>query len=146
MINSRRIEDLDPRVQPICRAHIAACEAESIELLITSTLRDLAAQDALYRIGRDPGDTRLRVTNAKGGQSWHNFGVAWDVVPLIGGKCVWNDPLLWEKIVAAGESVGAEAGAKWKEFKDQPHFQVKPNGLEMSDAFALFTARGSIFV
>jgi len=145
MLNSRLIMDLDPKAQPICAAHIAECAKEGIEIIITSTWRDIEAQDALYAIGRTPGDLRRRVTNARGGQSWHNYRVAWDVVPVIGGKCVWEDPILWEKIIAAGESVGAEAGAKWKTFPDRPHFQHRPANLEMADAFALFTARGTIF-
>ena len=145
MINSRLIFDLDPLAEVVCQKHIDACAAEGIEIILTSTYRDIEAQDALYRIGRDPGDIRRRVTNAKGGQSWHNYRVAWDVVPLIHGKAAWEDPLLWEKVIAAGEAVGAEAGAHWKTFKDQPHFQYTPKGLELADAFALFTARGTIF-
>jgi len=146
VINSRLLSDLDPKAAEVCKAHIAACAAEGIEIIVTSTWRDIESQDALYRIGRDPGDTRRRVTNAKGGSSWHNYRIAWDVVPLIGGKCVWNDPVLWEKIIAAGEAVGAEAGAKWKTFPDQPHFQRRPAGLELADAFERFEKHGTIFV
>lgn len=146
MINSRLLTDLDPKAAEVCKAHIAACTAEGIEILVTSTWRDIEAQDALYRIGRDPGDIRRRVTNAKGGSSWHNYRVAWDVVPLIGGKAIWNDPIAWKAIIAAGESVGAEAGANWKSFPDQPHFQYKPAGLELADAFERFTATGTVFI
>ena len=145
MINSRLIEDLDPHAQSVCRQHIMACEAIGIELLVTSTWRDIESQDELYKVGREPGDLRRRVTNAKGGKSWHNYRVAYDVVPLVGGKCVWNDPLLWEKIIEAGESVGAEAGARWKSFADKPHFQVVPKNLELADAFALFAIHGTIW-
>lgn len=145
MINSRNISDLDPISAERCKAHIAACAAVGIEIIVTSTWRDIEQQDALYRIGRDPGDTRRRVTNAKGGQSWHNYRVAYDVVPLIGGKCVWNDPLLWEKIIEAGESVGVEAGAKWKSFPDQPHFQYKPSGMTLDAALTTFEASGTLF-
>jgi peptidoglycan L-alanyl-D-glutamate endopeptidase CwlK len=146
MINSRLISDLDPQAAIICQRHIELCAAADIEMIVTSTWRDIEAQDALYRVGREPGDLRRRVTNAKGGQSWHNYRVAWDVVPLIGGKAIWNDPIAWKQIIAFGEAAGAEAGANWKTFPDQPHFQYKPHGLEMADAFALFATKGTIFV
>ena len=45
------------------------------------TLRTFAEQDALYAQGRTKGG--LKVTNAKGGQSYHNYGLAIDIVLLI---------------------------------------------------------------
>ncbi len=146
MINSRLITDLDPAARTICQAHMDGCAKTGIDIILTATWRDIEQQDALYRIGRDPGDIRKRVTNAKGGQSWHQYRCAWDVVPIIGGKCVWNDTTLWDKVIAIGESVGAEAGAKWKSFPDQPHFQHKPRGLDLAAAMNLFNNHGTIFV
>ncbi len=146
MINSRLITDLDPAARSVCQAHLAACASDGIEIILTATWRDIEQQDALYRIGRDPGDLRRRVTNARGGQSWHQYRCAWDVVPVIGGKCMWDDPLLWEKVIAIGEAVGAEAGAKWKSFPDQPHFQYKPAMLTLAGALTLFNQHGTIFI
>ncbi len=145
MITSRLITDLDPVVQPICQAHIDECAKHEIDIILTATWRDIEAQDALYAIGRNAGDTRRYVTNAKGGQSWHQYRCAWDIVPVVGGKAVWNDPALWDKVIALGVAVGAEAGANWTSFKDQPHFQHKPAGMTIDEAFALFTAHGTIF-
>ena len=45
------------------------------------TLRTFAEQDALYAQGRTKGG--LKVTNAKGGQSYHNYGLAIDIVLLV---------------------------------------------------------------
>lgn len=146
MINSRKVEDLDQRVRDICEAHVVACRKVDIELLITSTWRDSEAQEALYAIGRTTEIARKPVTNARGGQSWHNYRCAWDVVPLIGGKAVWDaNNAVWADIVRLGESVGAEAGAKWK-FPDLPHFQVTPTGLTLSAAMTRFRQRGTIFI
>ena len=60
------------------------------KMLIVSTLRTFAEQDELYAQGRTkPGK---RVTNAKGGQSLHNYGVAIDFALLIDGKTAsWED-------------------------------------------------------
>lgn len=144
MINSRDISDLDPRVQPICRRHIELCEAVGIELLVTSTWRDFESQDDLFAIGRTKDLGRKPVTNAKGGKSWHNYRVAYDVVPIVGGKAQWNSPL-WKEIIALGIQAGAEAGAEWKTFPDKPHFQHKPAGMTLAQARAVFDAHGSIF-
>src|SRR5688572_22354555 len=145
MIDSRKIEDLDGPAEAVCRAHVAACAAVGIELLVTSTWRDFQAQDALYAIGRTTQLDRKKVTNAKGGKSWHQFRCAYDVVPIIGGKAQWNSPL-WKEIIRIGKQVGAEAGAEWKSFPDRPHFQRTPAGLTLARAMQLFEAHGTIFV
>ncbi len=146
MINSRKIDDLDPEAQEVCRGHVAACKAIGIDLLITSTYRDSETQEALYAIGRTAEKHRKPVTNARGGQSWHNFRCAYDVVPLQGGKAVWDDDTLWRDIVRLGKAAGAEAGAEWKTFPDRPHFTVKPvPTLTLAQADELFKDRGTIF-
>ena len=134
MINSRNIEDLHPRAQELCRAFLARCEAEGIDILITSTFRDHKSQAALYAQGRiTPGKI---VTNTKPGQSWHNWRVAFDVVPLRHGKPVWSttgdDLQLWLKIGAIGESVGLEWAGRWKKFREYAHFQYT-GGLTLAD-------------
>ena len=122
MINSRKIEDLLPVVQDKVRHFKKLCESFSIDLLITSTYRDNASQDALYAQGRTtPG---RKVTNAKAGQSWHNYRCAVDVVPLINGKPNWNtkDPI-WLKVGELGKQAGLEWAWEWKTFKEMAHFQ-----------------------
>lgn len=130
MVNSRSLTDLLPVVQKKARALLAAAKAEGIDLLVTSTYRDAECQDALYAQGRTkPG---RKVTNARGGQSWHQYRVAFDVVPLFAGKAVWNDQRLWKRIGELGESVGLEWAGRWKTFRESPHFQFT-GGLTMAD-------------
>lgn len=146
-VNSRRIEDLDPEVRIVAARHLALCHERGIELIVTSTYRDFAAQDALYAIGRTVQKDRRPVTKAPGGRSWHNYKSAWDVVPVIGGKPVWDerDPL-WSEVVLCGVQAGAEAGANWPLFKDMPHFQVLPEKhFSFESALARFEASGTIF-
>lgn len=120
MTNSRKLTDLLPVVQAKAKAFIAKAKAEGIEVLITSTYRDHASQNALYAIGRTkPG--RI-VTHARGGQSFHNWRVAFDFVPILGGKAVWNDLTLFRRCGVIGESLGLEWGGRWK-FRDYPHLQ-----------------------
>ena len=122
MINSRKLEDLLPPVRERVERMIADCKAEGIDLLVTSTYRDNASQDALYAQGRTaPG--RI-VTNARSGQSYHNYRCAVDVVPIRNGKAIWNakDPV-WQRIGALGKAAGLEWAGDWKRFKEFPHFQ-----------------------
>lgn len=93
------------------------------------TLRTIKEQDELYQIGRTkPGKI---VTNAKGGQSYHNFGLAIDLVLIIDGKdASWDittdfdgDRISdWLECVSIFKKYGYEWGGEWK-FKDAPHFQ-----------------------
>ena len=147
MINSRSLGYLAEAARQVCQSHISVCAAGGIELLVTSTWRDSEAQDALYAIGRTVQPERRTVTNARGGHSWHNFQCAWDVVPIVGGKCIWDssDPL-WMEVIRIGKSVGAESGAEWKSFPDLPHFQFIPKPLTLAQAQERFRDTGSIFV
>lgn len=135
MQNSRDLNDLHPLVEALCRSFLDECKKEGIDLLVTSTYRDFESQNALYAQGRTlPGN---RVTNAKGGQSWHNFRVAFDVVPLRNGKPVWGlntptDKALWMKVGEIGKSIGLEWAGDWKTFKEYAHFQYT-QGLTMED-------------
>ena len=131
-------------------AHIRQCRDSGIELLVTSTWRDYESQAALYSIGRTVHAGRRVVTNAKAGRSWHNFKCAWDVVPIVDGKLVWDakDPL-WREVVKIGKACGAQAGADWPNFPDLPHFQYVPaiEGLHINldEAAARWKDRGTIF-
>lgn len=120
MVNSRDINDLLPRVADKCRDFVAACLDEGIQVTITSTYRDIESQNDLYAQGRTkPGNI---VTKAKGGDSFHNWRVAFDFVPVVNGKAVWGDNKLWERCGAIAEKCGLEWGGRWK-FRDMPHCQ-----------------------
>ena len=121
MINSRSLDDLLPLVKQRVEAFIEACKDEDIDLLVTSTYRDLESQRALFEQGRTlPGKI---VTNAPAGQSFHNWRCAVDVVPIVNGKCVWDDEALWQKIGLIGEHRGLTWAGRWTKFKETAHFQ-----------------------
>lgn len=121
MINSRKIEDLQLIVAAKCRAFIAACAADDIDVIITSTYRDAESQNALYAQGRTaPGN---KVTNVRGGDSLHNWRVAFDFVPVVNGKAIWGDDKLWLRCGQHAERVGLEWGGRWTSFPDRPHCQ-----------------------
>lgn len=113
------------------------------------TLRTVAEQDALYAQGRTkPGNV---VTKAKGGQSYHNYGLAIDVVLLIDkdgngsyetaswdtrGDFDSDKQADWMEIVNIFKQYGWEWGGNWK-FVDAPHFQ-KTFGKSVRELLALY--------
>lgn len=130
MINSRDIKDLHPKVQPKVEAFLGKCKAAGIDVLITSTYRDAECQNALYAQGRTkPGQ---KVTNAKAGQSWHNWRCAFDFVPIVNGKAQWDDASLFQKCGEIAESCGLEWAGRWKSFKELAHCQYT-GGLTLAD-------------
>ena len=116
-------------------------------------LRDFATQDELYAQGRTtPGDI---VTNAKGGDSWHNYGLAADYVldgmpEKPGIQWSWktrnvdfnedgtND---WQQMGQIAETCGLQWGGRWKKFPDLPHVQNK-YGLSLNEAKELHRVGG----
>jgi len=122
VISSRKIEDLRPEVQALAKAFVAKAKDEGIDVLIYCTLRDFECQAELYAQGRTkPG--RI-VTNARPGDSWHNYGVAWDCVPLINGKAAWDDDGAYAKLGRIGEALGLEWAGRWSgKLKEKAHFQ-----------------------
>lgn len=119
---SRKVEDLIPEIQPKAKELIELAKRAGIDILITSTFRTFQEQAELYSLGRTkPGK---RVTNAKPGESFHNVRRAFDVVPIVLGKAVW-DSGRWEEIGKLGESLGFGWGGRFTRLKDSPHFEWK---------------------
>ena len=130
MINSRNLDDLLPQVKIKVEQFIQACKDKGIDILVTSTYRDMESQDALYEQGRTtPGKI---VTNARAGDSYHNWRCAVDVVPIIGGKPDWDGSHpAWQQIGEIGEECGLEWAGRWKSFRELAHFQYT-NGLTLA--------------
>ena len=124
MISSRSLDELLPPVKERVERFIKLCNMEGIDILVTSTYRDQESQNALYAQGRTtPGKI---VTNAQGGDSWHNWRCAVDVVPLVNGKPVWDgENPIWQQIGQLGKEAGLEWAGDWKTFRELAHFQYR---------------------
>ena len=120
MINSRNIQDLTPATRSKALNFLVFCKDVGIDVILTSTFRDNASQAAIYAQGRTaPGKI---VTWAQPGHSYHNYKLAFDFVPIVNGKAVWNDLTLWQRCGELAEKAGLEWGGRWKK-KDRPHCQ-----------------------
>ncbi len=119
----RRLEELQPVVEKAARAAVQECEQSGLPVLITCTYRSDAEQEALYAQGRTkPGP---KVTNARAGQSFHQWRVALDLYPLVNGKPDFSGRSPnWHKIAAVFKKHGFEWAYEWKRFKEMPHFQM----------------------
>lgn len=115
MINSREISDLHPYVAELCNRLVELCKSVGIDIIVTSTLRDAEYQRHLFE--NAPGSTNTPLVGP------HAFGLAFDVVPVVNGKAVWNDHRLWNRIGLLGKSLGLEWGGDWRSIVDKPHFQ-----------------------
>lgn len=122
IVSDRRINTLHPLIRAKAKEFIIRAEKElGIKLRVTSALRTWDEQIKLYAKGRT--NAGKKVTNAKAGQSLHNYGLALDVVEIKNGKALWSNPN-WEKIGALGKEIGFAWGGDWKRFKDKPHFEM----------------------
>lgn len=137
-ITLQRIELLHPDLrQEAKEIYAEICQALTGRAIcrFSHTLRTNKEQDELFAIGRTkPGKI---VTNAKGGQSYHNYGLAIDIVLLVDRDkngtfevASWETNVDfdgdgkadWAEVVAIFKRYGWEWGGDWK-FSDKPHFQ-----------------------
>jgi peptidoglycan LD-endopeptidase CwlK len=124
-------------MHPKVKDEVIALLAEAGKILtgraiirLSQTLRTFAEQAALYAQGRTkPGDV---VTWANAGYSYHNYGLAFDIVLIIDGKeASWDrtkdydgDGVAdWTEFVKLAKSRGWAWGGDWTKKKDYPHFE-----------------------
>lgn len=130
-----RIKKLHPSVVDEVTQIISECDialSGKAKIRITQGLRSFKEQNDLYTIGRTkPGK---KVTNAKGGQSVHNYGFAVDICLVIDGKVAswdtvkdWDNDAIadWYECVKIFAKHGWDWGGNWKKFKDLPHFDKR---------------------
>lgn len=128
MKDSRDVNDLHPKMLDMYRHHQAKCTVAGIPFTVTFTYRSIETQNALYAQGRtNPGK---RVTNARGGQSFHNYRLAYDGTP----NCLlklpnWGDTKehqketnrIWALYGQLAEECGLRWGGRFKSIVDRPH-------------------------
>ncbi len=57
------------------------------------------------------------------GLSYHNYGLAFRIVPIRNGVEILNEPKLFQDFAKIAKSKGWEWGGDFSSFKDMPHFQ-----------------------
>jgi peptidoglycan L-alanyl-D-glutamate endopeptidase CwlK len=136
-----------------------------MNFLITDGMRTFAEQDELFHKGRklvngnwipkDPVHKTGIVTNAPGGLSNHNYGLAFDSYPVISGKVFTSIPdhsslefrnrfkAIQKAIGEDGEAVGLFWGGRWTNPFDPPHLQLFPQTeMKPRTCLEIFRANG----
>jgi hypothetical protein len=140
--------DVSKLYEPFYRKSVllaANCATRGASYIVTSGLRDYATQDQLYAQGRTaPGKI---ITQAKGGQSPHNFAIALDWAldkdpnkPGLQPSWVYDD---YKILAEEAKKLDMEAGFYWK-FQDPPHVQlpVSKHGIKWADLDAVYKQGG----
>lgn len=149
-ITLERIKWSHPKIREELTVHYNQANnllGKGCRLRFAYVLRTDEEQDVLYSLGRtkiNPDGKSAKkplgniVTNAKGGQSIHNYALAFDIVLLYdkNGDGVFetvswdmvkdgdaDGKADWIEIANFFKSKGYEWGGDWKSFKDYPHFQ-----------------------
>ncbi|RAW16231.1 M15 family peptidase [Paenibacillus taichungensis] len=133
------ITELHPVVAESEKLLVRKAARRGIEVVITHDFRSIDEQDALYNQGRSIAGNI--VTNAKGGESYHNYGLAIDfALRTPEGDVVWdmerddngNGKADWLEVVDLAKELGFTWGGDWANFPDYPHLQMD-FGLSIND-------------
>lgn len=145
--SERNISTLLPKMQVAARKLMALAKAHFTvgQVQVLSGTRTYAEQNVLFA-------KRPKVTNARGGQSNHNFGIAIDIGIFVGGKYYTGETRAQEKTYdnlaalvkpALGFVSGKERlldwGGDWKSIIDKPHYELH-TGKTVSQCRALLEA------
>jgi peptidoglycan L-alanyl-D-glutamate endopeptidase CwlK len=122
--SEKTISTLLPELHSLARQLVQDAADEGITIKIISGLRTYDEQNSLYAQGRTASGNV--VTNAKGGYSNHNFGIAFDIGVFENGKYLGNSPS-YRVVGPIGTALGLEWGGNWKTFVDLPHYQLRPS-------------------
>jgi len=89
--------------------------------------------DIVREVGPQYGRLGAHVTAAAPGESWHQFGLAVDCVPLQGGKALWStEEPEWKIYGEAASYVGLRWAGMWTTFPEYPHIQRYPEASPLS--------------
>lgn len=158
-VSIERVTLLHPKVRREVEDCIVKAEAgfpANMCIRIVQGLRTIDEQNAIYAQGRTtPGKI---VTKAKGGHSYHNYGLAIDFAIMIDkdSSGTWetlswdttsdadHDQIKdWQEVVGVFEAAGWEWGGRFSTIKDAPHLQ-RTFGYKISELLRMYNA--AIFI
>lgn len=134
----RSVKKMGKGMNPVVKASalemVECAYSEGITVQISAGYRSLEEQANLYGQGRVysykgknySNLAKTIVTNAKPGQSYHNYGLAIDffIVSEDGRRAIWTVNEKWQRVAAIGKSLGFKWGGDWSSSKDYPHLEM----------------------
>ncbi|MFZ4452629.1 M15 family metallopeptidase [Salibacterium aidingense] len=124
---------LHPEVEEMKQEFIEQTKEQGIHVVITAGYRSVERQNDLYAQGRSEAGNI--VTHAKGGESYHNYGLAVDfAIKKDNGEITWNTEYDgndngtpdWQEAADIAKAIGFEWGGDWERFQDYSHLQWDP--------------------
>lgn len=158
-ISIDRASKLHPAIKDEVIELIDQVEADmpkNMKIRIVQGLRTIEEQNALYAIGRTTKGHI--VTNARGGSSFHNYGLAIDFAIMYDKDGDGNFETLswdisydndnnqvsdWNEVVRVFKGAGYEWGGEWKKIKDYPHLE-KTFGYTWQQLFEKYIKKNTI--
>lgn len=136
-VSGPRVAELHPKIAAEVKQLIELAETKiPAAIRIVQGFRSFEYQDGLYAQGRTkPGQ---KVTNSKGGQSYHNYGLAIDMALMYDKdgngtfeELSWDQKkdgdkdgtADWMEVVNIFESAGYTWGGRFHSIPDAPHFE-----------------------
>lgn len=118
---------LIPSVQKVVRQWLQKvkewADSEGLVVKIICGTRTFQEQDRLYQQGRTTKGAK--VTNAKAGNSFHNYGIAYDVgIFTKDGQYLTSDQPYKALYDACKAPDGMVWGGNWKSLVDTPHYEL----------------------
>lgn len=137
----RKLVSVNPIVADATRKLVTNCYNRGVYVCITQGYRSIAEQNALYAQGRTkPGKV---VTWAKGGTSYHNYGIAIDFALYTpdGKEVVWDERVDydgdkiadWMEVIQEAKKLGFGCGIDWIGRKNDPPHLEMTFGLKIRD-------------
>jgi peptidoglycan L-alanyl-D-glutamate endopeptidase CwlK len=121
--SERNIQTLSLKAQREARLFLGRLTEAGIRARILSGTRTYAEQNKLFRQGRFGNPGKI-VTNARGGFSNHNFGIAWDIGIFTEQGGYLGDGPEYDQAARIGASERIDWGGNWKKIVDKPHYQL----------------------
>lgn len=126
----KHVTELHPEVAAKKSQLVELAKQKGIQIMITEGHRSEERQNELYEQGRTT-EGQI-VTSARGGESYHNYGLAIDfAIRVSEDKVIWdmeydgnnNGESDWMEVVSIAKNLGFEWGGDWVNFPDYPHLQ-----------------------
>ncbi len=124
---------LHPKVQKRVIKLIAEAHKAGLNVDLFEGYRSFERQNYLYNV--------KKTTKAKGGRSWHNYGLAVDVVFKDSrGRWSWANKHDWKALGLIGKKLGFTWGGDWG--WDMAHFEYHKGIKSTRDALKMFNEDG----
>jgi peptidoglycan LD-endopeptidase CwlK len=123
-----KIETLHPKIRSEVQKLVdyinSSILKSNVHMIVTQGLRTFDEQTKFF-------NQKPKVTNAKAGQSMHNYGLAFDFCLVEGGKTIWDtnkdfdgDKVPdWMEVVKIFKTAGYTWGGDFRSISDKPHFE-----------------------